>query len=185
MRDEKPQRGYRFNPDPVWQQWVYEKYRRVIARIAHKYCTSDQDLREDLEQEAMIALMTIDPKEVKAYKEYEAGLLTEKEWQARLDTYLRQVCRNSILAPLQTTATGNWYVGRKRKRKDPITKESAYVFTPAPYLRIEDVLHKMQIDTDGGQRPRPSRVNIDIWEGDNWDGRSTEDIQTGEKPSSE
>jgi hypothetical protein len=172
--EEKVARGYRFNPDPKWQKFVYDKYARIIAKIAFKYCSADADLRQDLEQEAMIALMTIDPTEVKGYEDYDNGLITEKEWNRKLDTYLRQVCRNSVLAPLQTTATGNWMVGRKKKRKNPETGESEYVPTPAMFVRIDQLLQAVQIGTDGTIHVR-SGIEIGNLEHPNRDTKGGQD----------
>ena len=149
---KKIPRGYRFNQDVEWQKFVYEKYQKVIAKIAFKYCMQDADLREDLKQEAMMALMTIDPKEVKGYVEFTNGEITEKEWKRKLDTYIRQVARNSVLAPLASVSTGNWYSGRKKRRKNPVTGEAEYVATPAMYVSFDSLFaqgNAVQIGTDG------------------------------------
>jgi hypothetical protein len=145
-------RGLDFNPDVAWQKFVYEKYEKVIARIAFKYCMSDADLREDLAQEAMIALMTVKPEEIKGYGDFQSGLIADKEWARKVDTYLRQVARNSVLAPLASTSAGNWYVGRKKRRKNPVTGEVEYVSTPAIYVQLDTMLsapNRIQIGTDG------------------------------------
>jgi hypothetical protein len=160
---EKVARGYRFNPDVDWQNFVYAKYKKICAKIAFKYCMADADLREDLEQEAMMALMTIDPKEIKGYEEFqmelgdteEGGELhtkLQKEWDRRVDTYCRQVTRNSVLAVLASNSAGNWYTGRKKKRKNPVTGEAEYVSTPATYVSFDAMFMQgngVQIGTDG------------------------------------
>lgn len=150
--ERKAPRGLDFNPDPHWQKWVYDKYKSIIEKISYKYCTSDPDLREDVAQEAMIALMTIRLEDVKGYGDFQSGVLSEKEWNRKLDNYLRQVARNSVITLLTSTTAGNWYTGRKRRRKNPLTGESEYVSTPATYVPLDSILsanNRIQIGTDG------------------------------------
>jgi len=57
-----------------------------------------------------------------------------------------------MLSYLEPYKTGPWYDGRSRKRRQPdgtVAQEHIH----ARYLRLEDVLHTVQIDTNGELYP--------------------------------
>jgi DNA-directed RNA polymerase specialized sigma subunit len=138
-----------FNNDPEWQRYV-ERYETVIKKVAVKYCTNDASLRQDLHQEARIALLTVFPEKVEGYAEYKAGTLDAEKWEKRLDRYCRQVIRYAILSYLQSPKTGNWYVGRTIRVKNSSTGKREKRHTPPRYSSLDELTDDfgMQVDED-------------------------------------
>jgi hypothetical protein len=146
----KPLKAMDFNRDPAWQKHVL-RYEPVIQSIAAKFCESDEDLRQDLIQDAMINLLTVRPETVKGYDEWVEGKLDDKKWQKRLDSYCGNVIRNSILSYLDSYVTGNWYIGRTRHIRDRKTGKTRKIHLPPRYSSLNTLMDEFgaQIDEEG------------------------------------
>jgi hypothetical protein len=156
-----------FNPDPAWQT-ATQRYESVIQSIAAKYCSTDEDLRQCLMQEARIALLTVRPEAIKGFSDWADGHIDDKQWQKKVDSYCGNVIRNSILSYLDSYATGNWYIGRTRHIRDRSTGKSRKVHMPPRYSSLDELVdhYGAQIDEDGqitwpehSEDGLPSRVN--------------------------
>lgn len=138
--------AYRFNPDPAWQAFI-QRYEADIEAIAMKYCTADDDLREDVKQEARVGLATSCPESVDAFEPYARGLISEEQWNKALDRYCRNVIRNSILSYLDSYPKGNWYIGRTRQVKDKRTGEAHKVYLPPRFSSLDELTELgMEVD---------------------------------------
>lgn len=142
-------RGYSFTDDPHWQEFV-ATYEPVIIKIALKFCSADESLREDVMQEARIALATLRPEECRDYEPYCRGEISEGQWNDRLDRYCRNAIRNSILSYLDSYAKGNWYIGRTRSVKDKKTGATRKVYLPPRFTSLDEMVddYGMQVDED-------------------------------------
>lgn len=140
--------AYRFNPDPSWQEFI-KSYEPEIEAIAIKYCTSDEDLREDVKQEARVGLATTFPEQVDDFEGYVRGRIAEEQWNKALDRYCRNVIRNSILSYLDSYPKGNWYIGRTRHVKDKRTGNTTKVYLPPRFSSLDEMSEMgMQVDED-------------------------------------
>ena len=150
MQDKPIPRAYQFNRDPDWHAFIQE-YELIIERIAIKFCTGDEDLREDVKQEARIGLLAVSPTQIDGYDAYMAGELAIAEWTKRVDRYCRNVIRNSILSYLDSYSKGNWYIGRTRTVKDRKTGDSKKVYHSPRFSSLDQLVDdfRMQVDTDG------------------------------------
>lgn len=103
---------------------LFERYENIIQAISHKY-TNDPDIREDCQQNARIALSSLDIERIRRNK----------------DAYCRKVIRNTVLSTLSSYTTGEWYTGRT------VAGEKQY----PRYQRIDHLLESgaVQIDTHG------------------------------------
>jgi hypothetical protein len=154
---ETPQ-AYNFNPDPEWQRYIL-RFEPVIVAIALKRCSSDEDMRDDVMQEARIALATTYPEQVKGFEAYCRGEITESQWHEALDRYCRNVVRNSILSFLDSYATGPWNMGRTRHVRDRKTGQSRKVYLPPRFSSLDELVddYGMQVDETGAiSWPDPS-----------------------------
>jgi hypothetical protein len=150
--------GYNFNPDENWQRYV-AKYRRSIEKIATKYCVADEALRDDVMQEAHIALATVYPETVHGFEDFVTGVSSDDTWAKALDRYCHNVIRNAILSYLDSYAKGNWYIGRTRYVKDKRTGETRKVYLPPRFSSLDELVddHGMQVDEHGALSwPDPS-----------------------------
>lgn len=140
--------AYRFNPDPSWQQFI-TRFEPEIEAIAIKYCTTDEDLREDVKQEARVGLATTFPEQVDGFELYARGQISEDQWDKALDRYCRNVIRNSILSYLDSYPKGNWYIGRTRHVKDKRTGDTKKVYLPPRFSSLDEMSDMgMQVDED-------------------------------------
>jgi hypothetical protein len=140
--------GFDFNPDPAWQEFI-QTYEPIIARIATKATSADEELRKDAMQEARIALAVQRPERVRGWADYQAGTLPKDAWEGRLDRFLRNVIRNSIYSLVDSPTRGNWYVGRNRPVKTADGKVRR-VHQPARMSSLEQLTgFGAQIDTHG------------------------------------
>jgi hypothetical protein len=149
--EESPSgQAYNFNPDPLWQQYV-QTYEVIIAKIAMKYCSTDDSLRDDAMQEARVALATVRPEQIDGFESYQRGLITEDQWMTALRAYLRNAIRNSIFSMLDSYPKGNWYIGRKRHVKDRTTGATRMVYLPPRYSSLDELVDEygMQVDENG------------------------------------
>lgn len=137
-----------WNNDPEWVEYILS-LTPVIQAMAAKYTTCES-LREDCVNQALMELLKIFPQESNFYKEFEQGLLSEEKWKKQLDRYCRQIARNEIFTYLSAIKTGNWYIGRKKRVVDPVTKEVYYTREGARYASMEELEehHGIQIDAD-------------------------------------
>jgi DNA-directed RNA polymerase specialized sigma subunit len=149
------QRAYRFNQDPEWHAFI-ATYETEIEKIATKYCSRDEFMRDDVRQEARIALLSVFPEEVRG----------------SLDNYCRNVIRNSILSYLDSYSKGNWYDGRTRTVRDAQTGKKRKVHRPARFTSLDALVEDkgMQVDTSGAvswsdnRRTSPTRgKNVRRW----------------------
>lgn len=143
-------KDYNFNPDPAWPQTM-ARYETVIQSIAAKTCAVDDDLRNDVMQEARIALLTLRPQVVQGFEQFTSGELDPKQWQKRLDSYCGNVIRNSILSYLDSYAKGNWYSGRTRHVRDRVTGRTKKVHLPPRYSSLDELVdvYGAQVGEDG------------------------------------
>jgi hypothetical protein len=128
-----------FNDDPTWLA-VVASYETVIRKIAAKACARDEALREDVCQEARIALATIRPNAIRGYDPAINGPLSVKNVPAVVDRFCRNVARNSILSYLNSYATGSWYSGRKRTNKNKRTGIVTTRHLPARFRSLQDLV---------------------------------------------
>jgi len=145
--------AYNFNRDPEWEKFV-QRYETTIEKIAVKYCSVDEDLRNDVKQEARIALRTVFPNRIRGYE-----TLTSESWFQALDRYCRNVIRNSILSYLNSYPKGNWYIGRTRHVKDRATGATRKVYMPPRFSSLDELVdnYGMQVDESGSVSwPDPS-----------------------------
>ena len=150
--------AYNFNPDPVWQTYVLG-YESTIKKVALKYCSSDEALREDVMQEARVAIATVFPEKIHGFEEHKAGEISDEEWEKRRNKYLRNVIRNAILSYLDSYPKGNWYIGRTRSVRDKATGESRKVYLPPRFSSLDELVDDfgMQVDHNGAVSwPDPS-----------------------------
>jgi hypothetical protein len=150
--------AYNFNPDPTWQQFALS-YERMIQKIATKYCSSDDSLRDDVMQEARVAVACARPEKCKSHELYVRGMITENQWNDALNLYVHNTIRNSILSYLDSYPKGNWYIGRTRSLKDKKTGLSRKVYMPPRYSSLDFLVdeHGMQVDEHGNiSWPNPS-----------------------------
>lgn len=153
---------YNFNPDPEWQTYA-ATFEAMIQKIALKYCSSDENLREDVMQEARIALATVVPEAVAGFEDYLRGVQTEDQWLKKLRAYCGNVIRNSILSYLDSYPKGNWYNGRTRHVKDRRTGESRKVYLQPRFSSLDMLVDEfgMQVDQHGAiSWPDPSDDGI-------------------------
>lgn len=150
--------AFNFNPDPEWQAYI-QRYEKLILQIALKKCSYDEGIREDVMQEARIALATVFPEKIHGYAEYQSGQLTEQQWEGRLKRYCGNVIRNSILSALSSYTKGPWNMGRTRPVKDSKTGETIKVHYPPRYSSLDELVDEygMQLDSSGNITwPEPS-----------------------------
>lgn len=150
--------AYNFNPDPHWQEHV-RSYERMIEKISTKYCSADDSLREDVMQEARVAVACARAEDCTAFESYLRGEITEEQWQKALLRYIHNIIRNSILSYLDSYPKGNWYIGRTRSMKDKKTGEVRKVYLPPRYSSLDFLIdeHGMQVDEHGNITwPNPS-----------------------------
>jgi hypothetical protein len=142
--------AYNFNPDPKWQEHALT-YERMIQKISTKYCSADDSLREDVMQEARVAIACTRPEDCEGFEQYVRGELTDLQWQKALKRYIHNIIRNSILSYLDSYPKGNWYIGRTRSMKDKKTGESRKVYLPPRYSSLDFLVdeHGMQVDEHG------------------------------------
>lgn len=147
--DDTPKQEVEWNNDPEWVEYI-QGFETVIAQIATKYC-SDHDMRLDCAQEARIALLTVKPEKVNSYPRWKAGLISDERWEKDLSAYCRMAIKFSILSFLDSPKTGNWYVGRTRRVKDPVTGEKKKQHNPARYSSYDMLVDDfgMQVDEHG------------------------------------
>lgn len=153
-----------WNEDPKWISYTY-KFEQLIQAISAKY-TCDEHLREDCQQEARIALLTIFPSQVRAYAAYSNGDIPKKQWENHLDSYCRNVIRNSILSYLDSLKTGCWYIGRTRRVISKVTGEREKVHLLPRYSSFNQLQeeHGLDIDTEG-ELSWPKVNHISLTEG--------------------
>lgn len=134
-----------FNPSEEWQTFV-RRFEPVIRAIASK-ATTDEDLRSDVQQEARVALATIRPERIT--KANKPGVRPEQRALA-IDTYCRNVIRNSIYSYLQSYKTGPWDCGRTTSRMNPKTGEKTRIHRPSRYASLDQLeSFGAQVDEDG------------------------------------
>lgn len=144
MDEKETAAGWSFNESEDWQTYA-QSFERVIIKIAQKYCSNDDSLRQDAEQEARIALATIRPESIVGYNRED---LTDTQRNGYLDRYMRNVIRNAILSYLDSYSKGNWYTGRTRHIKDRQTGVSRRVYLPPRFSSLDMLVeeHGMQVD---------------------------------------
>jgi hypothetical protein len=152
-----------WNDDPEWIKYT-AGYEPVIKQIANKY-TTDEHLREECEQEARMRLLTKFPYQCRAYPLYKEGTITEAQFQKALNVYLRQCIRNAILDYLNKWVTGNWYIGRTRRKFNKITGKHEKVHVSVRYASLDDLMdnHGMDINEDG-EITWPEVSHDGLWE---------------------
>lgn len=143
---ETPRAAYDFNHDPAWLAYI-ATLEPLVAKIAMKYASMDDSLREDCIQEARIALATVHPERIEWYK---TGDLADTGVQAMLERYLRNVIRNAVLSYLDSYSKGNWYVGRTRTVRDQRTGDLKKVYTPPRFASLDALTDEfgMQVGED-------------------------------------
>lgn len=153
-----------WNNDPEWIAYI-TSLEPLIQAISVKYCSSDEALREDCQQEARMALLTVFPQRIRGYEDFVAGRIEPAVWEAAVERYCRNVIRNSILSYLDAYPTGNWYIGRTRTVKDRRTGKTRKVHQPARFSSLDELIdsYGMQIDEHGNVSwPEPSTDGIDV-----------------------
>lgn len=148
MPKDTPAGPKQFNDDPSWLTQV-KRLEPLIRSMARKYAPDDA-LAEDCAQEARIALLSKQPSDIRGYTEYRGGMISEDDWQGRLDRYLGEVIRRRILRYLRSVNTGSWHVGRTRSRRD--SDGNVRTLTNPPRYSSLDQLttrYGLQIDEHG------------------------------------
>jgi DNA-directed RNA polymerase specialized sigma subunit len=147
---KKVPKSLNFNQDPAWHTTM-RRYEPVIRSIAAKYCVADEDLQQDLMQDARMALLVVRPEDIRGYDEWQQGEIDDRKWQKRVDSYCGNVIRNSILSTLDSYATGNWYIGRTRHIRDRVTGKAKKVHMPPRYSSLDELVDEFgfQIDEEG------------------------------------
>lgn len=144
LRKKAPRR----NNDPAWERYILT-LEPDILKIANKY-TTDEALRQDCEQEARMALLTVFPQQVRAYKEYVEGAISEEKWLAHLNGYCRRVIRNAVLSYLHPVTKGNWYIGRSKRTRDPNTGKWREIRFGPRYTSMDEMTeYGFDISTEG------------------------------------
>lgn len=144
--DNEPQNS---NQDPEWQEYVV-KLLPVMRRIAAKF-NADQDLQADAAQFAAMHLLRKFPHQCRAYHPFLRGEITEEEWLAALDSYMRQSAKNKILTFFQSPNLGCWRTGRTVKKIDKATGKRVKVHTGPRFSSFDELHdnHGLDICDDG------------------------------------
>lgn len=126
-----------WNTDPAWMTFCADVLEKHVKSIAYK-STMDDDLREDCENEARIALYQIQLSNIRDYPKYQAGEITEAQWKARLFSYCKNAIRNAIFSYLESPKTGSWNIGRttRVRLKDG---RRVKVHNPARYVSLDEL----------------------------------------------
>lgn len=159
QKERRSRRTKEWNSDPAWVERI-QQFEPIIKAIATKYC-SDEDMRQDCEQEARIALLTVLPERIRGYQRYVDGEISEDEWAYRLARYCHNVIRNSILSYLDKYPTGNWYIGRTRRVVDPETGELKRIHLPPRYSSLDELMEEYALEIDEEGNLSWARVSVD------------------------
>lgn len=137
-----------WNSDPAWADYCITVLERHVRTIAYK-STTDEDLRQDCENEARMAIYQIQPSNVREYDKYQSGEMTENQWRTRLLNYCKNTIRNAIFSYLDSPKTGNWSIGRTTRVR---TKDGrrVKVHQSARYVSLEQLSASgLQINEQG------------------------------------
>ena len=142
-----------WNNDATWVDFVCD-LRPLVEGIASKY-TTDEALQEDAVQNAMIALLTEYPENIRGFADYSMGIITPDRWLEILRSYCTNVARNQILSTLSSHKEGNLYVGRtqtithKDEDGEVLLREKIHV--PARYASLDQLTEEagMQVSDTG------------------------------------
>jgi hypothetical protein len=137
------EKGYHFNRDARWLAYC-QTLEPLIAKITHKYMSSDSGHAEDAAQMARIAVATIHPEHLRATMR--TPLSTS--WETFLHNYCALIIRNTVLGYLNSVGGGDWYSGRTVTIKDPVTGLKRRTYRPPRFQSLDLLVERgMQIDS--------------------------------------
>lgn len=148
----------KINHDPRWHRYIATLEPEVF-KIANKF-TMDSALREDCEQEARMALLTVFPERVRGWENYLSGETSEEDWLKHLKKYCCNVIRNAVFSYLKPWNTGNWYIGRNETEIDE-QGNKVRIHKDARYSSLEELSEEFGFDVDEDGNPTWPKITHD------------------------